>query len=153
MPSGCGAFTSTRRCSSARIAARSIFSAASARGARVAAPAMVTVETRRAIAPRVTTLRNPPLSARNRLERQQLINLPLAVGERVEADTGPFEQREVQIRQRRGLRVLQVTGALEPVGATPGDQDRQVHMIVDVGIAHPAPVQIERMIQEASVSL
>src|SRR4051812_112878 len=47
-------------------------------------------------------------------KRKQLIDRPLAVGEGVHADAGSFEQGEVKIGERGGLRVLDVAATLDP---------------------------------------
>src|SRR4051812_28717865 len=97
---------------SARTLARSRCSAASAIGAReLVALAVAAAQRRRTIAQPI------------RLEREQFIDLALAVGKRVHADADALEERQVQIGQRRRFRVLNVTPALDPACRTAGDDD------------------------------
>ena len=63
------------------------------------------------------------------------------------------EQRQVQVGQRRRLGVPDVPAAAHSAGRAAGDDDRQVHVIVDVGIAHAAAVQIKRMVEQRAVAL
>src|SRR4051812_3658804 len=77
------------------------------------------------------------------LQREQFIDLTLTIGKRVHPHTDALEQRQVEIRQRRGFRVLDVPPACNTGGAAPGDQNREIYVIVDVGIAHAAAVEIQ----------
>src|SRR4029079_8292148 len=136
MPSACGALTSARRCKRARTAARSIFSIASASGALAAAAETLTAARRNAEPNRTNDMKRIVLPARlqpratctafarraerlrarapGKLQHQQLVDLALAVGERVETDANLVEQRQVQVGQRRRLGVLDVPSALLP---------------------------------------
>src|SRR5262245_58088257 len=156
MPSLCGAFTSARCRSSSRSFGRSIRSVASATSASEralseladAAPASRTANTA------IATARKPIAFTRGAVsESQQLIDFASAVGEGVHVDTDFFEQREMEICQRPRLGVLDVTGAFDRARTAAGDKDRQVHVIVHVGIAHSAAVQIDGMVQQAAVAL
>src|SRR5262245_14393486 len=133
MPSTCGALTSARRCSSVRTAVRSIFSIASASGASAAADRPI-LDSRTADAIRTKDLRRiviPAHRLRHRSnakdtkdaeattpsepsQRQKLVDLALAVGELVETHADLVEQRQMQVGQRRRLRVLDVSSALLP---------------------------------------
>src|SRR5919108_3568159 len=72
---------------------------------------------------------------------QELLNLTRTVDEAVELHAAFVEQRQVKIRERRLLFVLDVASAAQPSGATAGHDNRQVRMIVDIRIAHPAAEQ------------
>ena len=43
--------------------------------------------------------------------------------------------------------------ALDACGATASDEDREVGVVVFVGISHAAAVQVERVIQEGAVAI
>ena len=83
----------------------------------------------------------------------QLLDLALAVGEGVETDADFFEQREVEIGQRRGFGIFDVTAALDPAGAAAGDDNRQIDVVVHVRIAHAAAVQNQRVIQQRPLAI
>src|SRR5215510_11661560 len=113
MPSTCGALTSARRCRSARTAARSIFSIASASGASAAADDRFAAANRNAAAIRpydvgriTVSPRRVKSIRRTSSESQQLVDLALAVGKLVQPHADLLEQRQVQVRQRGRLRVL-----------------------------------------------
>src|SRR5262249_27101889 len=120
MPSTCGALTSARRCRSVRTAARSIFSIASASGASAAAARRLRIDNSNAatsgpnvierfmMSPRsaepssLDGARDDPKRAEgsrseHHLQSEQLVDLPLTVGERVEPHADFLEQRQVQI--------------------------------------------------------
>src|SRR5262245_29944501 len=140
MPSTCGALTSVRRCRSARTAARSIFSIASASGASAVAAESVAADSSNAAACRVERIIVSPRSAKA-LQSQQLVDFSLAVRELVQPYANLVEQREVQVREWRWFGVLDVPPALHLSGAAAGDDDRQVDVIVNVRIAHAAAVE------------
>src|SRR5438034_2499940 len=154
MPSACAAFTSACCCSSVRIAARSIFSAASARSASEAACRLMiehSVEMAKTLnAMRDRCVPNRPIQPLQRttkitkptkiffvtfvcfvvpyrLQREQLVHLPLAVRELVHPQADLLEQRQMEIGQRRRFGVLDVAPALEISGGAAGDEHRQVH--------------------------
>src|SRR5262245_53391835 len=127
MPSACGAFTSVRCLRSARMVARSDFSAASASEDWPA----VAVHTDRTNTPRVRTscgiiLLCAPTSVLiwlrslntqlNRERLEQLIHLALAVRKLLEMNTDSIEKRQVQIRQRCRLGIFNVTPAFHSGG-------------------------------------
>ena len=121
MPSACGALTSARCRSSARTA--------------VAVHLLRRVRHRRAVGGRrarltaATQERSQRQAERRRVvhhglspdssEREQLVDLAMAVGERIEADADFVEQRQMQIGQRRRLLVLDVAAALACLPAPP----------------------------------
>ena len=89
--------------------------------------------------------------ASNRQRLKQPIHLAFAVGKRVEVDAGFVEQRQVEIGERGRFGELDVTPASHSAGRATGDQDRQVRMVMDVGIADAAAVEIERMVEQGAV--
>ena len=105
---------------------QSIFSAASASVASAAwsAPTLTNI----AVNANATNV------ATGHLQRQQFIDLALAVGERIHPDAGAFEQRQVQVGERCRFGVADVPAPLT-LPAAAGDEDRQVDVIVDVGVA------------------
>src|SRR5437764_13823466 len=84
---------------------------------------------------------------------EQRVDLAGAVGERIETNADSVEQRQVQIRQRRRLDILDVPAAANLPGSAAGDDDRQVDMVVNVGITHAAAVQIQRMVEQCAVAI
>src|SRR6266516_1867257 len=88
---------------------------------------------------------------RKRLE--QLLDLALAVCESVEMHPCHIEQRQVKIGQRRRFRILDVTPSLDPACSAAGDKDRQVYVVMLVGIAHAAAIQVGRMVQQGTVAV
>ena len=52
-----------------------------------------------------------------------------------------------------GFSIADVPAAPHLAGRTAGDEDRQVRVIMKVGIAHPAAVEVERVVQERAVPL
>src|ERR1017187_10389880 len=154
MPSTCAWFTSTRCSMSARTRARSDFSAASERGESAAPYTWALARSTKANPHAPSKLR--PITIASWLHRErfeQLIDLAAAVGEGVEADSHLFEQREVEVGERRRLLLADVAPAPHLAGRAAGDEDRQVRMVVEVGVAHAAAVEVERMVQERAISL
>ena len=88
----------------------------------------------------------------HRQRLKQLIHLAPAVGERVEPDAHLVEQRQVQVGQRRRLGEADVAAASHSARGAAGDEDRQVVVVVQVGVAHAAAVQEERMVQQRAVA-
>src|SRR4029077_2103214 len=88
----------------------------------------------------------------NRKRLKQLIHLSTAVGKRVEVDADFVEQRQVEIGQRCRLGELDVAPAFHSARRATGDKDRQVRMVMYVGIADAAAVKIERMIEQCAIS-
>src|SRR4051812_30757956 len=91
------------------------------------------------------------LGERYTSERKQFINLPLAVGKGIHADTDTLEQRHVQIGERRGLGILDVPSALDAGSSATRDEDREVHVIVNVGVAHAAAIEVQRVVEQRAV--
>src|SRR5262249_34697526 len=169
MPSTCETLTSAWRCRSARTAVRSVFSIASASGESAGAADNVLAVTR----PAATQTRNDlerimlsPRSAkafarrtaeayapRTPSEREQFVDRTLAVGELIEPRAELLEQRQMQVRERRRLRILNVAAALHLSGAAAGDDDRQVDVIVDVRIAHTAAVEHHRVVEQRAAAV
>src|SRR6185503_6011443 len=118
MPSGCAVLTDARCFRSARIAARSIFSAASASGAREGAACRLVTASSTMLAE--STRRGP------RSKREQLIDLPLAVRKRLHSNSSALEQRQVQVGERRGLGIFDVPATLQAGSAAAAHEDRQV---------------------------
>src|ERR1035438_1065983 len=58
------------------------------------------------------------------------------VAQAVLLDSRLVEEAQQQIRDRRAIRELEMTPALDLAGSSTGDQNRQRSMIVFVGIAH-----------------
>ena len=73
-----------------------------------------------------------------RLQRQQFIDLALTIRKRIHPHTDALEQRQVQIRQRCRFRVLDVPPARDARGASAGDQNRKINVIVHVWISDAA---------------
>src|SRR4029453_12687690 len=71
-------------------------------------------------------------------ERLQIGNLPAAVGERVEPYAHLLEQRQMKIGERCRLLVSDVPCPFLLAGPAPGQDDREVGVIVDVGVSHAA---------------
>src|SRR5262245_27323733 len=143
MPSACGTLTSARSATSCFTTARSIFSAASATRASDAAARTPIAQSRTTNAETPSRSAKPSRSCGIRIarlkprapaewerrvesERQQLIDLALAVGERVEVHADLVQQRQVEVRERRRLRVLDMARAFDPPRAAAGDENRQV---------------------------
>src|SRR5437763_13492845 len=84
---------------------------------------------------------------------EQRVDLASAVGERIETNADSVEQGQVQIRERRRLDVLDVAAAANLPGSAAGDDNRQVYVVVNVGITHAAAVQIQRMVEQCAVAI
>src|SRR5688572_25944785 len=76
---------------------------------------------------------------------KERVDFPRAVLERIEPHSHRVEQRQVEVRKRRRLVVLDMTSAAHLAGCPACDNDGQVHVIVNVGIAHAAAVEVERI--------
>src|SRR5213078_4162061 len=88
-------------------------------------------------------------SDRKRLE--QFVNSAVAVGKRVEVDADFVEERQVEVGERSRLVILDVTPALHPACRAADDKDRQVRVVMDVGIADAAAVKVKRLVQQRAV--
>ena len=84
---------------------------------------------------------------------KQIGDLAGAVAEAVDVHADFVEEREVQIGERHGLVVADVSIAFHPACRAPGDEDRQVGVIVHVGVSNAATVEQQRVIQERAVAL
>src|SRR4030095_15862775 len=93
----------------------------------------------------------PLNSELNRQRLKQLIHFAIAIGERVEMDADLVEQRQVEIGQGGRLGVFDVTPAFQSAGGATGDKDRQVCVVMHVGIANAAAVEVERMVEQCAV--
>src|SRR5579883_214013 len=141
MPSAWEALTSAACLSRAAAFARSFFSAASANGATACA---------RAQPPASHSMATNPKRKRGLLK--QFIHLPPAVAKRVETHAHFVEQCKVQVGQRRRFREVNVPAALHLARGPAGDKDRQIVVVVPVGVAHAAAIQEERMVQKRTVA-
>src|SRR5881394_1135597 len=83
---------------------------------------------------------------------KQIVHLPFAIAECVEAHADFVEEREVKVGQRRGLRELEVSSAFHPAGGASSHEDGEVGMVVDVRVAHAAAVKVERVIQQRPIA-
>src|SRR5947207_492648 len=147
MPSACGAFTSTCCLRSARTVARSRFSTASASRAPLAM--LVTGWTMpKATARAADQTWNFMVRGSNGQRLKQLVHLARAVRELIEVDAHFVQQRQVQIRQRGRLAVFDVTPAFHSRCGPASDQDRQVRVVMHVGIADAAAVKIQTMTEQ-----
>ena len=63
------------------------------------------------------------------------------------------QQRQVQVGERRRVVEADVPSTLELRAAAARDHDRQVRVIVDVGVAHAAAQQVQRVIQQRAVAV
>ena len=63
------------------------------------------------------------------------------------------QQGQMQVRERCRFLVPDVPRAFEPAGRAAGDHDREIDVIVNVGIAHAAAVQKQRMVEQRSVAV
>src|SRR3954451_9819680 len=104
MPSAWGALTSARCFMSARTPGQSAFSAASASFESTAAPTLTAHNT---ISNAQNASRFSAIS-----QREQFIDAPFAVGKCIKPHTDALEQREMEIRERRRLGVLDMTRAV-----------------------------------------
>src|SRR6185437_5160623 len=141
MPSAWEALTSALCLSRAATFARSCFSAASANEV----PACAHAE------PLASNSTTSPAAIRG-FALKQLIHLPPAIAKRVEPHAHLVEQRQVQVGQRRWFGEADVPAALHPAGGTAGDKDRQIVVVVPVGVTHTAAVQQQRMVQERTAA-
>ena len=81
-----------------------------------------------------------------------MVDFAIAVSEGVETDADFFEECQVKVGERRGLGVLNVAASFELARRAAGDQDRQVDMVVDVGVAHAAAIEQEHMVEQRAVA-
>jgi hypothetical protein len=58
----------------------------------------------------------------------------------------------MEICQRHGLVIFDVTIAFHSARCATGDQNRQVRVVMDIGIADAAAVKIKRVVEQRAVS-
>src|SRR5712691_7224807 len=63
------------------------------------------------------------------------------------------EQCEVEISQRRSILVPDVPASLHAARSATRDQNRKVLMIVNTGVAQPASVQVDGVIEQRAVAV
>ena len=86
----------------------------------------------------------------NRQRLKQLIHLPVAIGKGIEVDAHFIEQGQMQVGQRGRLRVLEVAIAFHAEGRAARDEDRQVRVVVDVGIADATAVKNQGVVEQCA---
>src|SRR5206468_9209678 len=94
-------------------------------------------------------MRSASRRVRFSLPSQELLDAPVAVAKAVLMNTRFFEQRQVKIRQRRRLRVMDVSCAF----VASGHDERQVRMVVHRWVAETAAYDVSRMIQQRTVAI
>ena len=67
-------------------------------------------------------------------------------------DANLVEQRHMEICQWSRLVIFDVTGSLHLSSSAACNDNRQPGMVVAVGIAHAASVEIKRMVEQRAVS-
>src|SRR4030095_4358859 len=82
---------------------------------------------------------------------EQFIHFAFAVGKRVEVNPDFVEEGQVKIGQRGGGGVFDVTPTLHAASSATGDEDREVGVVMDIGIADAAAVEVERMVEQAAI--
>src|SRR5215203_5422434 len=87
------------------------------------------------------------------IERLEIRHASSAIDEDVQMHADLVEQRQMKVCQRRRVLVSDVAAALEPRASSTSDDDRQVRVIVNVGISHAAAEQIERVIEQRSIAI
>src|SRR6266850_8283438 len=65
----------------------------------------------------------------------------------------PVEQREVEIGQRRAILVPDVPATLYAARGATRDENWKVLMVVNTGIAQPASVHVDGIIEQRAVSV
>ena len=79
---------------------------------------------------------------------EEVVDLAFAVAERILMDSYPVQQREMEIGQRRALFVLDVPPTPHAARRATRDQNGKVLMVVQTGVAHPASVQVDRVVEQ-----
>src|SRR5262245_54608023 len=87
------------------------------------------------------------------LQLEKAFDFSSAVHERIHVHSNPIEQREVEVGQRRSLFIPYVPPALQTGSRSARDKDGKVIVIVKAGIAHAAAVQINRVVQQRTVTI
>src|SRR3954466_4706431 len=88
----------------------------------------------------------------NRKRLKKLIHLPLAVSKRFQMNSRFVQKRQVQVRQWGRLRVSDMPSAFHPGCAAASDEDRQICVVMNVGIADAAAVKVKRVIQQRAIA-
>src|SRR2546423_15452896 len=88
----------------------------------------------------------------NRQRFEQFIHFAAAIGKRLKLNSGFVEQRQMEIGQRRRFGVLDMASAFHSSSQPARDQDWEIGMVVDVGIADPAAIKVKRMIEEGAIA-
>src|SRR5438093_4944782 len=83
---------------------------------------------------------------------EQLIHLAVAIGEFVQVHADLVEQSQVEIGQWCRLREFNLAPAFHASRRSTGDKDRQVTVVVHVGIAYAAAVKVKRMVEQGAVA-
>ena len=63
-----------------------------------------------------------------------------------------IEQGQMQVGQRRRLRVTDMSIALHTSGCATGYNHRQISVVVDIWISNAAAVEVERMVQQRAIA-
>ena len=66
---------------------------------------------------------------------------------------GPVQQRQVQIRQRCPILIPDVLPASQAGRRATRDQNREVHVVVQTRVTHPAPVQVDRIVEQRALTI
>lgn len=144
-----------------RTAATSVRLTASTRAASAAAAELLTATKKQTVvATKRTRLRldavmmSPTNMERSQAHRLEYFARPTrAVGEAVQVHADVIQQRQVQVGQRRSLVVLDMPPTLDLSGSAAGNSDRQVGVVVYIRVAHAAPQQIGRVVEQRAVSI
>src|SRR5256885_819544 len=84
---------------------------------------------------------------------EEVFNLSVAVAEFIQTYADPVQQREVEVRQRRAVLVRDVAATTQSGRRAARDQDGKIFVVVHAGVAHPAAIQVDRVIEERAVAL
>ena len=71
----------------------------------------------------------------------------------VQADADAVQQRHVEIRQGRPVLVFDVPPTLQAGRGAAGDQNREVHVVVQTRVAHPASVQEHGVVEQRALAV
>src|SRR5262245_48703395 len=83
----------------------------------------------------------------------QLLELTSAVAELLGPDTKRIQQRELQVGERRVLRIHEVLIALDASGAAPYDEIRERAVRVPIAVAEAAAVEKDHVVQKRSLAV
>ena len=87
------------------------------------------------------------------LQLGQFVESSRAVAESLDRDTEPVEQRHVQVRQRRVVRVYEVTAARDRARASAQHQRWQRAVAVAIAVAQSRPIEHDHVIEQRSVAI